>query len=430
MPKNTTQKNSKGSKTTTSKKSNVKNVETKKVETKKAETKKVEIKEKETKKVTAKKIETEIVEKEVEKEMKGNEDITSTNTKSFISKLMENTSLVIALCIIAVLIATLILTLCTKRIPKTAKGKEVLATLNGKTITADDLYEELKENYGTDALMNIIDTYIADKEVEITEDNKKYVDEVVDYYKDYAKQYGTDLATFLSTYVGLNGITTEDEFRDYVTKDYKKTLVVTNYLSDEASEDDLKSYYKENYSDKLTVKHILIEIDEEEEDTEKAEKEAYNKAKDLIKELNDTSSKKLDSKFEKLAENNSDDPGTYSKGGLMENFTKTEVVPEFWEASEKLKDGEYTKKPIKTTYGYHIILKVSTTPVEKYKDIKADVKKSYAESLLAADSTLLVRKWDEIRKQYKMSIKDDIMKKAYKETIKEASEKKDEKTEN
>ena len=42
----------------------------------------------------------------------------------------------------------------------------------------------------------------------------------------------------------------------------------------------------------------------------------------------------------------------------------------------------------------------------------------------------MVKTWDEIRKQYKLSIKDDFMKKTYKETIKEATNKvEDEKTE-
>ena len=86
-----------------------------------------------------------------------------------------------------------------------------------------------------------------------------------------------------------------------------------------------------------------------------------------------------------------------------------------------IEDGEYTSKPIKTSYGYHIILKVSSTPVEEYKDVKEDVKKSYAESLLNEDSTLFAAKWDELRKEYKLSIKDDIIKKAYKKTVEEAT---------
>jgi len=399
MPKDTTKKNTKGTKSTTSKK-----VETKKSSVKKVPAKKVEPK------VTEKKVEV----KEVVKTKKGKKQFV---VKDIITKVMKNTPLVIALCVIVVLIAALIFSLCMKRVPKTSKGEEILATVNGKTVTANELYESLKESYGTDTLINLIDTYIADKEVKINKENEEYVQEVVDYYKEYAEYYGVDLATFLSSYVGLNGITTEDQFYDYVLEDYKKTLTVTNYIGENASEEDLKKYYKENYSDKLTVKHILIEVDAEAEDKDKADKEAYDKAVKLINKLNDTSSKKLDSKFEELAEDNSDDTATYSNGGLIEEFSKKDVVAEFWEASEKLEDGEYTKEPIKSTYGYHIILKVSSTPVEKYKDIKDEVKTAYAESLLSSDSTLIVKKWDEIRKQYKLSIKDDIIKELYKETV-------------
>ena len=427
MPKDTTKKNSKGANTKATK-------TTKAVTSKKANTKKAPVKKVETKKVPAKKVEAKVTKKEIEvkeivKEKKGKKVSIFKRAKiaisKIISKVMENTPLVIALCVIIVLIAALILTLCLKRIPKISDGKEIFATMTGKTITADDLYEELKEEDGYNALINIIDSYIADKEVEITEENEKYVQEVVDYYKEYAEYYGTDLTTFLSSYAGISGITTEEEFYNYVLEDYKKTLVVTNYLADQATEEELKEYYKENYSDKLTVKHILIEVDAEAEDAEKADKEAYNKAKDLIKKIKKIDSKKLDKEFKKLAEDNSDDTATYSNGGLIEDFSKKDVVEEFWEASEKLKDGEFTTEPVKTTYGYHIILKVGSTPVEKYKEIKNDVKTKYAESLLSEDSTLMVKTWDEIRKQYKLSIKDDFMKKTYKQTIKDATTEKE-----
>ena len=398
MPKNTTKKNTKGTKSTTSKK-----VETKKTPVKKVETK-----------VTEKKVEV----KEVVKTKKGKKE---SRVKVLITKLMDNTPFVVMTCVVVLLLAALILVLCLKRVPKTSKGEEILATVNGKTITANELYESLKEKNGTEELVSIIDTYIADKEIEESKDHDKYVKEVVDYYKEYAEYYGVDLPTFLANYVGLTGITTEDEFKEYVLKDYKKTLAVTNYIGEKANEEDLKEYYKENYSDKLTVKHILIEVDAEAEDKDKADKEAKEKAKKLIEELNDTSSKKLDSKFEKLAEDNSDDTATYSKGGLIEDFTKKDVVEEFWDASYELEDGEYTSKPVKTSYGYHIILKVSSKPVDKYKDVKEEVRKSYAESLLSADSTLFATKWDELRKEYKLSIKDDLMKKAYKKNLEEAS---------
>ena len=368
-------------------------------------------------KVKEEKVE-EVVKKPVEK--KGD---------SLITKITNNTPFAIALCIIIVLIAVIIFMACYKRVPKTSDGKEVLATVKGKKITADDLYEKLKEENGNEMLLSIIDDYIAEKEVTVTDDDKKYVDEVVDYYKEYAEYYGVDLATFLANYVGLPGVATEEDFYNYVLNDYKKTLAIMKFVGDNADEKDLKEYYKDNYSDKLTVKHILIEVDQDAEDQDAADADALKKAKKLIKKLDETEEKKLDSKFNELALDNSDDTATYSNGGLMENFSKNDVVSEFWEASNGLKDGEYTKEPVKTEYGYHVILRVSSTPAEKYEDIIDDVKKAYAQNLLSTDNTLAAKKWDELRKQYKLSIKDDNMKKYYEKTVKEATED-DDSTEN
>lgn len=416
MPKSTNEKNSKGKKTT--KPATTKKSTTKKVETKKAPTKKVETKKAPVKKVEVKKVEPKVVEeKEVVKtksEKKGIYEICA-------NKISENTPFAIALCIIVVLLAVLIFVSCSKRVPKTSEGKEVLATVKGKTVTADDLYEKLKESGGTDALISIVDEYITNKEVKVTDDDKDYVDEVVNYYKDYAEYYGVDLATFLTSYVGIPGVTTEEEFRDYVLNDYKKTLAVVKFIGDNAKEDDLKAYYKENYTDKITAKHILIEVND---DT--TEEQALATAKSLIEKLNNTDSKNLDSTFNKLAEDNSDDTATYSNGGLIENFAKGDVVEEFWNAANNLKDGEYTKEPVKTTYGYHIILRISSTPAEKYKDIKDEVKKAYAQNLISTDSTLVAKKWDELRKQYKLSIKDDVIKEAYEKAINEATSTKEE----
>lgn len=415
MPKST-KENNKAKKTT-------KPVTSKKTTTKKVEVKKAPVKKVEAKKTPAKKVEVKEVKKEVVKmEKKGNKASIVTNIKKCIK---ENTPFAVALCIIVLLVAVVIFMACYKRVPKTSKGNEIIATIKGKTITADDLYEELKEEGGTDALISIIDEYIANKEVKVTDDDKAYVDEVVNYYKDYAEYYGVDLTTFLSSYVGLPGITTEKEFRDYVLKDYKKTLAVVKFIGDNAKEEDLKAYYKENYTDKLTVKHILIEVDKDAEDQDAADKAALEKAKNLIKKLDETDAKKLNDKFEELAEDNSDDTATYSNGGLIENVSKNDVEEAFWNAAYALKDGKYTKEPVKTSYGYHIILRVSSTPAEKYNDIKDEVKKAYAQNLLSTDPTLTAKKWDELRKQYKMSIKDDIIKEAYKNTLKTATTQKD-----
>ena len=339
---------------------------------------------------------------------------------STLDSLLNNTPFVVALCVIVILGSVTILLAVNKRVPRLNNGDEVVASVNGRKFTTNDLYDALKENLGTDALVDLIDTYIAGKEVtEFSEEDEAHVDEVVNYYKSYATSNNVDFDEFLTNYLALPGVTNEKEFHDYVLEDYRKVVAVRNFIADEASEDDIKKYYDDNYSDKITFRHILIEV----KDGETSDKDALKAAKDLIKKLNKvTDSKKLESEFSELAKDNSDDPGTYSNGGLLENQTKTQLDENFWKALSELKDGEYTKEPVKSAYGYHVILRLSSTPVEKYDDIKDQVKVAYAEDKLNndEDSTLQVSKWDELRKKYKFTINDDFIKNKYEEVIKNA----------
>src|SRR5690606_38211284 len=66
--------------------------------------------------------------------------------------------------------------------------------------------------------------------------------------------------------------------------------------------------------------------------------------------------KKLDggSKFEELAKENSTD-GTAANGGDLGYFTEGQMVPEFEKAAFALKPGEYTKEPVETQFGFHVI---------------------------------------------------------------------------
>lgn len=408
---NTSKRANTSKKTSTYKNTNKKNEVTKNI--------KVEAKNEEVK-VTPKE---EKVIKEVETSVAKNENIKK--GKDMTCSYSENTPFVISLCVIVILLAALIYSICSRRVPKLKDGNEIIATIKGKNITANELFESLKETNGTNSLIDIIDTYIAGKEVKIKDEDKEYVDEVVEYYKNYADYYKVDLMSFVNNQLGLTNIKNEDEFRDFVLEDYKKTLVVKNYLIDNAKEEDLKKYYEDNYSEKLTVKHILIEVDSENEDSEAADKEAKERAQKLIDELNDTDKDKLNEKFEELVKNNSDDTQTYNNGGLMEDLVKTNIQESFFNAAKDLKDGEYTKEPVKTTYGYHVILKVSSKDADKYDDVLDSVKSGYADKLLQNDSTLMVTTWDEIRSKYKLSIKDDNIKKTYEEQIKKVKDSKD-----
>ena len=84
---------------------------------------------------------------------------------------------------------------------------------------------------------------------------------------------------------------------------------------------------------KIKASHILVD--------------KFSKAQELYENL------KTGHSFEKLARENSI-CSSKKRGGNLGEFSKNDMVREFWNACTKLKIGELSQ-PIKTQYGYHII---------------------------------------------------------------------------
>lgn len=80
--------------------------------------------------------------------------------------------------------------------------------------------------------------------------------------------------------------------------------------------------------------------------------------------------------FETLARKFSDDPSTASKGGVLPIFgtgTNTRMVPNFEEAAFNIQeDGGYSQ-PIQTEYGFHIIKRISLSPVKDYESMHREL---------------------------------------------------------
>lgn len=309
------------------------------------------------------------------------------------------------------IICLLLITGCGK-IPKLANGEEAVAEIEGKKFSAEELYQKMKGTYGTNALVNMIDAYIADKEFETDDDAKSYAKNELATIKSQYEMYGMDFKAALEQ----AGYESEDKLLDEIITEYKKDKVLKNYLKENIDEEEAKKYYDENVFGEMTVRHILITPDTNsemsEEDKKNAEEDALNRAKDIINKLNDGAN------FEDLAKEYSKDTGSASEGGLIKDFTKETVVAEFWNASYDLKDGEYTSEPVKSSYGYHIILKVSQNEKPSYDDSKDDILGKLAEEKLNNDSTLSAKTWNDIRKKkYKLNIVDSDINKKYDETV-------------
>ena len=203
-------------------------------------------------------------------------------------------------------------------------------------------------------------------------------------------------------------------FKFYVD-DYKKKEVAKDYIKKDITEDEIKEYYEKEIYGKYTVKHILISPKSDDsasdEEKEEAKKVAKEKAEEVIKKLDDGE------KWADLVKEYSDDTGSKKDEGLIKDFTKGDVVDEFFNATLDLKDGKYTKEPVESTYGYHVILKVSNTKKPSLKDSKETILDKIAENKLSNDDKLQTNTWIKIRKKYKLTINDTKVNNAYEQSI-------------
>ncbi|PAF48073.1 peptidylprolyl isomerase [Helicobacter sp. 12S02634-8] len=193
-----------------------------------------------------------------------------------------------------------------------------------------------------------------------------------------------------------------EEFKNALTA-FKKQLLVEVWAKKQAEainktkipEAKLKKYYDDNkqqfVQQEAHARHILVKTEDE--------------AKKIISELNKTPKAKVESKFIELANKDSIDPNTKNtqNGGDLGTFQKNQMVPEFAKAALELKPGTYTKTPVKTEFGYHIIYLISKKDPKTY---------SFDEAKQTIEAMLKERKFqeemkdkiDNLRKKAKIDI--------------------------
>lgn len=306
------------------------------------------------------------------------------------------------------LISLLLLAGCKNKV-ELKDGKQVVASIKGKKITAEELFDDLKKNYGASSVIKEIDTFIIKKEISDSDSKqaKEYAKSQVSVMKQQYEQAGYKWEDALSQY----GYSSEKELVEEYQLSKEKEMVAKKYIKKNITDEEIKAYYDKEIYGTYTVKHILITPDVEDkasdEEKEKANEKAKKTAKEVIKKLDEGA------KWKDLVKKYSDDKGSKDKEGLIENFTKGDVVDEFFEATLKLKDGKYTKEPVESTYGYHIILKVSNTKKPSLKDSTSKIKEEIATNKMNNDDTLLNKTWIDIRKSYDLKISDSDVQSGY-----------------
>ena len=322
----------------------------------------------------------------------------------------------IAFLLLIVLVCVLV-TGCGKK-AELEKNSTIVKYKGGK-IKAETLYEDLRDKYGISVLIDMIDHNIFDKKYKTTDDETKYVDNQISQMK---SQYGDNDETFLAAVKQYLGVESIDELRNMISLEYKRNLAVEDYIKDNIKDDEIQKYYDEEVIGDMKVRHILIKPkttdDMSTEEKEDAEKKAKEKAEKLIKKLDDGAD------FAKLAKEYSEDDSNKDKGGALGKINYGSLSSKYDElvkAAKSLKDGEYSTSVITTELGYHVILKVKTYEKDTLENLKDSIKETLAEKYITNNqSSIGLNALQHYRKEYKMEIQDDEMKKQYSNYIQNA----------
>ena len=144
----------------------------------------------------------------------------------------------------------------------------------------------------------------------------------------------------------------------------KQSVLVSAFVQDytknhQISDDQLKQEYdklKANLGkSEYNVSHILVETEDE--------------AKAIIAQLGKKG------KFDKIAKAKSKDAGSAERGGSLGWAVPSNFVPPFANAVLSLKKGTYTKEPVKSQFGWHIIKldDVRDLKVPSFEELKPQI---------------------------------------------------------
>ncbi|KRL23755.1 peptidylprolyl isomerase [Lactobacillus gallinarum] len=245
-----------------------------------------------------------------------------------------------------------------KKVTQEEFYKAIKTSLSSKTILANLLiYDALNEQYG-----------------------KKLSSKAVNQeYNNYKERYGDQFASFLSQ----NGYTTTS-FRRMIKINLLSKIALKAQIK--PTNKQLKKEWK-TYSPSVTVQHILT--------TDK------NTANTVIQKLNNGTS------FASLAQKYSVDSSSSSNGGKISAFNKDnkQLDSSFKEAAYKLKNGEYTTTPVKTTNGYEIIKMIKHPSKGSFEENKQDLINNLYDKW-ATNPTVMKNVISQTLKDQKVQIKD------------------------
>ncbi len=285
------------------------------------------------------------------------------------------------------------------RIATLSDGTQPVAEINGEKITANELYEDMKDYYSSiDLLLDMADNIVLSKKYEDNDDLKAEAEETAqNYYTQYEQYYQGTKEEFLSQ----NGLNSHEEFIELLKLSSRRNMYFEDYVKSLITDKEIEEYYENKVYGDIDSKHLLVSIDDDRND-----EEAKKLANEIIEKLN--SGKSFDEVKEEYA-----DQTVYEELGYQ--AFNSNIQDSYMDALQKLENGKYTTEPVQTTYGYHIIYRINQKEKASLDDIKDAVIDKIVSEKEAEDQNLYYKALMHLREENKFTFYDTVMEDKYKE---------------
>lgn len=285
------------------------------------------------------------------------------------------------------------------RIATLKDGTQPVAEIDGYTVTANDLYEDMKDVYSISSLLDKIDNKILEEKYPETDEmNDELKQQAESYYSAYKQYYKIDKETFLSN----NGFGSEKAFLEYLRLQYRRNKYAEDYIKTLISDKEVEKYYEDKVYGDINTKHILVKVDSSVSDEDK--KKAEDLAKEIISKLNNGKS------FDDVKEEYKDQI-TYEELGYKSYNANLESA--YMEAMQKLENNSYSKEPVKTSYGYHVIYRIDQKEKPALEDVKEEIIDSLVSEKKSEDKNISYVALDKMREESGLKFSDTVLEKKY-----------------
>ena len=234
---------------------------------------------------------------------------------------------------------------------------------------------------------------------------KKEIQSTADYYYQvYEKNYGYTKDKFLSEY----GFASEADFLESLSLDYRRNKYYEEYAKSLVTDKEIEKYYENDVFGDVDSKHILVSIKKDSDTDGLTDSEAKALAEEIIDKLNNGTS--WDDIITEYG-----DKITHEELGYQAFNASLESA--YLKECKDLAVGSYSKTPVLTSYGYHIVYKIAQKDKPELNNIKDDVIEVLAKEKKNNDTNLYYKALINLREEAKLEITDTKLKDEYNDYI-------------